>query len=84
MWIVVARNWKRGRYGFGQSILMPATDQMIVVTELGDLVLVAADAERHLEFGRFSALNGKTWNHPILVGNRLFVRNGTVAVCYEL
>lgn len=78
------RNWKRGRYGFGQSILLPATDQMIVVTELGDLVLVAADPERHLESGRFSAMNDKTWNHPILVSNRLFVRNGTVAVCYEL
>jgi outer membrane protein assembly factor BamB len=78
------RNWKRGRYGFGQAILLPATDQMIVVTEQGDLVLVAADPERHLEFGRFTALNGKTWNHPILVENRLFVRNGTVAVCYEL
>lgn len=78
------RNWKRGRYGFGQAILLPATDQMIVVTEQGDLVLVAADPERHLEFGRFSALNDKTWNHPILVDHRLFVRNGTVAVCYEL
>ena len=78
------RNWKRGRYGFGQVILLPTTDQMIVVTEQGDLVLVAADPERHLESGQFSALNDKTWNHPILVGNRLFVRSGSVAVCYEL
>jgi hypothetical protein len=29
-------------------------------------------------------LNGKTWNHPIVVGDRLFVRNGTEAACYEL
>jgi outer membrane protein assembly factor BamB len=78
------RNWKRGRYGFGQVILLPATDQLIVVTEGGDLVLVAADPERHLESGQISALNDKTWNHPVLVGNRLFVRNGSVAVCYEL
>ena len=78
------RNWKRGRYGFGQVILLPTTDQMIVVTEPGDLVLVAADPERHQESGRISALNDKTWNHPILVGNRLFVRSSTVAVCYEL
>jgi outer membrane protein assembly factor BamB len=78
------RNWKRGRYGFGQVILLPTTDQMIVVTEQGNLVLVATDPERHLESGQFSALNDKTWNHPILVGNYLFVRSGSVAVCYEL
>lgn len=79
------RNWKRGRYGFGQVVLLPETDQMIVVTEQeGDLVLLAADPERHIESGRIPALNGKTWNHPILVDGRLFVRNGEFAVCFEL
>ena len=29
-------------------------------------------------------LEGKTWNHPVLVGNRLYVRNGAEAVSLEL
>lgn len=78
------RNWKRGRYGFGQAILLRLTDQIIVTTEQGDIVAVAADPERHTELGRIPALGGKTWNHPILVDSRLYVRNGEYAVCYEL
>ena len=78
------RNWKRGRYGFGQAILLPMVDQMIVTTEQGDLTVVAADPERHVEHGRIPALGGKTWNHPIVVDDRLYVRNGEFAVCYEL
>ena len=29
----------------------------------------------HDEIARFPALDGKTWNHPILVDGRLLVRN---------
>ncbi len=65
--------WKGGRYGYGQVLL--ASGRLIVLTEDGDLALVAATPEGHQELGRFSALSGKTWNHPALAEGRLFVRN---------
>jgi outer membrane protein assembly factor BamB len=65
--------WKAGRYGYGQVLL--ASDHLIVLTEDGDLVLVKAAPERHQEIARFSAIEGKTWNHPVVADGRLLVRN---------
>lgn len=77
-----ARAWKGGRYGYGQLIL--ASGHLIVLTESGELVLVRATPERHQEVARFSALSGKTWNHPALDGGILLVRNTTQMAAFNL
>ena len=66
-------NWKGGRYGYGQVIL--AGDHLVVLTEEGDVVLVNATPSRHEEIARFTAIEGKTWNHPLIAGGKLLVRN---------
>ena len=76
------RQWKRGRYGHGQTLLI--SDVLLVLTESGEVVLVEPDPENHREHARFSALQGKTWNTPSLAGNYLLVRNNQEAACYEL
>jgi len=76
--------WRGGRYGNGQVLLLADQDLLLVMSEKGDVVLVAADPERHRELGRFHALDGKTWNHPVVAHGKLFVRNGEEAACYEL
>ena len=50
----------------------------------GEVVLVEANPERFRELGKFRALGAKTWNHPVLVGNRLLVRNADEMACFEL
>jgi len=65
--------WKGGRYGYGQILL--AGDHLVVLAEDGDVALVKATPERHDEVAKFSAIDGKTWNHPVIVGGRLLVRN---------
>jgi outer membrane protein assembly factor BamB len=65
--------WKGGRYGYGQLVL--AGDHLVVLTEGGEVVLVRATPERHEELGRFQAIEGKTWNHPVIADGRLLVRN---------
>jgi outer membrane protein assembly factor BamB len=67
------RMWKGGRYGYGQILL--AGNHIIVLTESGDLVLLEATPEEHRELARFSAIEGKTWNHPAVAGGILLVRN---------
>ena len=76
------RRWKRGRYGYGQLLL--AGDLILVQAERGEVALVEANPERFRELGKFRALGAKTWNHPVLVRNRLLVRNAAEMACFEL
>ncbi len=78
------RLWKRGRYGSGQVLLVTDQRLLVVLSEKGDLVLLAADPEKHTELYRFKALDGKTWNHPVIANGRLFVRNGAEAASFDL
>ncbi len=65
--------WKGGRYGYGQVLL--AGDRLIVLTEDGDIAMVKATPERYEQDARFPAIDGKTWNHPVIADGRLIVRN---------
>ena len=76
------RRWKQGRYGYGQMQLVG--DTLLILSEEGDVVLVAATPERSRELARFHAIDGKTWNHPVLSRGRLLVRNSDEAACYDL
>ncbi|MFK7768557.1 MAG: PQQ-binding-like beta-propeller repeat protein [Mariniblastus sp.] len=76
--------WKGGRYGKGQVMLLSEPELLIVAGEKGEVFLVKAASSGHQELGRFQALNGKTWGHPVVIGNRLYIRNAEEAACYEL
>jgi hypothetical protein len=78
------RRWKGGRYAKGQAVLVADSGLIVVVSETGDLVLLRATPEGHQELAKIPALDGKTWNHPVIVGDRLFLRNAKEAVCYQL
>ena len=33
---------------------------------------------------RFQAIQGKSWNHPVIAHGKLLVRNGEEAACFQL
>ena len=76
------RLWKEGRFGAGQSLLVD--DAIIVMGEKGDVALIEAKPDGYHEMGRIKALSSKTWNHPVLAGRYLLVRNDKEMVCFEL
>jgi outer membrane protein assembly factor BamB len=79
-----ARKWKGGRYGHGQLVLLADQDAMLVLGEEGEVALVKAVPDGFTELAKMPGLDGKTWNHPVVVGDRLLVRNGEQMAAFRL
>lgn len=77
------RLWKKGRYGHGQ--MLKVGEHLLVVEEKGNVRILKPGTKGHNPVGdSVKALNRKTWNHPVLIDDRLILRNDQKIVCVQL
>ena len=74
--------WRGSSYGHGQ--MLGAGPVLVIQSERGEVVVVAASEVEETVVARIPALTSKTWNQPCLAGRYLLVRNDREAVCFEL
>lgn len=67
------RLWKQGRYRHGQS--MRVGNQLMVLSESGELVIVDPSQKSPKELANISVLTGKCWSAPVLAGDSILIRN---------
>jgi outer membrane protein assembly factor BamB len=77
------RVWTTGGYGNGEVLGLADQEMLLVLGVKGNVALVKATGT-YTEVAKFQALKDKTWNHPVIVGGKLFVRNAVEAACYAL
>ncbi len=73
-----------GKRGLGKGSLILADGHLIVLSDRGKLLLVAASPEGYQEMGSVQALQGRSWTAPVIANGRLYLRNHTEMVVYDL
>ncbi len=75
--------WRGNPYR-GFTLMLADQDLILVLTEKGDLVIVEATPDQFKELSRIPAIKGRTWNHPVLAGDILLVRNASEMAAFRL
>ncbi len=81
-----AQKWSQPGFGLGKrdySSTLVFGKNLLVLTEDGTLLLLAANPEKYTELGRLQVC-GNTWGFPAYADGKLYVRDGRQLACYEL
>ncbi len=74
--------WSERNFGPGNCILVG--DKLVVLSDAGEVVIVAAQPDQYRELGRAKLLEGKCWSTPAFSDGKIFVRSTTEGACIAL
>ncbi|HUD47965.1 MAG TPA: PQQ-binding-like beta-propeller repeat protein [Candidatus Baltobacteraceae bacterium] len=72
-----------GARGTENTSTIAIGNHLLALTDMGELVLVAADPHQYTELSRVQVC-GKNWNFPACANGRIYVRDARELICYEL
>ena len=73
--------WSKDGYGPGNVIL--AGDNLLALSDIGELAVVAATPSAYKELGRRKVITGKCWSTPVISDGKVFARSTKEAVCLK-
>jgi hypothetical protein len=73
--------WTKEGFGPGHVVLMG--NDVVALSDAGEVVRFAAEPAAYKELSRQKVLDGKCWTTPSISGGRLFVRSTKEAACLE-
>jgi outer membrane protein assembly factor BamB len=68
-------NVKWSSRGMGNGALIASGNNLIVITERGELIVAEANPQKYTEVSRARVLDGTCWTQPVLANGRLYLRN---------
>jgi outer membrane protein assembly factor BamB len=74
--------WEREGFGPGQVILVG--DQLLALSDAGELVLIDPQPGAYKEIGRAKILDGKCWTTPVLANGRIYARSTKEAASFDV
>jgi outer membrane protein assembly factor BamB len=74
--------WEQPGFGAGNVVLVG--NELIALSDTGQVVLVEASPEAYKEIARTKAIQGKCWSTPALSNGRLYVRSTKEGACLDL
>lgn len=74
--------WSAPGFGPGNCILVG--DELVALSDTGEVVLVTATPDGYRELARADVLEGKCWSSPAFADGRLYVRSTDEGVCLDL
>jgi outer membrane protein assembly factor BamB len=70
--------------GFGPGQVVKVGENILALSDAGELVLFAAKPSSYTEIVRAKVLEGKCWTTPVVAGGRVYLRSTKQAVCLDL
>jgi len=77
-----AERWSVSGFGYGSVLVVG--DNVLALTESGQLVLVAPNPTNYTEIARYQAVRGNCWNAAAVSNGRIYVRSATNAACLDV
>ncbi len=77
--------WKKAKIGtYHASLMRTGDNKILLLTDGGDLALLEPDPKGYRELARSKVSGPETWAHPALSDGRLYVRDRTGLICFQL
>jgi outer membrane protein assembly factor BamB len=74
--------WTQRGFGPGNCILVG--DNLVVLSDSGEVVIASANSDKYNELGRVKAVKGKCWSTPSFSNGRIYVRSTEEAACLDV